>query len=98
MQQSENIRGAIYMCLSMIGFVFNDAVIKYASTDIGMYQSIFIRGCFAVIIIGAACIHSGVFKKIQINQIINLFFGGPLQKYLPQLHFSQHYFIFQLQI
>ena len=64
MQQSENIRGAIYMCLSMIGFVFNDAVIKYASTDIGMYQSIFIRGCFAVIIIGAACIHSGVFKKI----------------------------------
>ena len=29
-----------------------------------MYQSIFIRGCFAVIIIGAACIHSGVFKKI----------------------------------
>ena len=43
MQQSENIRGAIYMCLSMVGFVFNDAVIKYASTDIGIYQSIFVR-------------------------------------------------------
>ncbi|MDG1497947.1 MAG: DMT family transporter [Amylibacter sp.] len=64
MQQSENIRGAIYMCLSMVGFVFNDAVIKYASTDIGIYQSIFVRGCFAVIIIGAACLYSGVFKNI----------------------------------
>ena len=64
MQQSENIRGAIYMCLSMVGFVFNDAVIKYASTDIGIYQSIFVRGCFAVIIIGAACFYSGAFKNI----------------------------------
>ena len=58
MQQSENIRGAIYMCLSMAGFVLNDAVIKYASADIGMYQSIFVRGCFAVIIIGIACIYN----------------------------------------
>jgi len=64
MQQSENIRGAIYMCLSMVGFVFNDAVIKYASTDIGIYQSIFVRGCFAVIIIGVACFYSGAFKNI----------------------------------
>ena len=52
------------MCLSMVGFVFNDAVIKYASTDIGIYQSIFVRGCFAVIIIGAACFYSGAFKNI----------------------------------
>lgn len=64
MQQNENIRGAIYMCLSMVGFVFNDAVIKYASTDIGIYQSIFVRGCFAVIIISAACFYSGAFKSI----------------------------------
>ena len=64
MQQSENIRGAIYMCLSMAGFVLNDAVIKYASADIGMYQSIFVRGCFAVIIIGIACIYNGTFKII----------------------------------
>ena len=64
MQQSENIRGAIYMCLSMAGFVLNDAVIKYASADIGMYQSIFVRGCFAVIIIGIACIYNGAFKII----------------------------------
>ena len=64
MQQSENIKGAIYMCLSMAGFVLNDAVIKYASADIGMYQSIFVRGCFAVIIIGIACIYNGAFKII----------------------------------
>ena len=64
MQQSENIKGAIYMCLSMAGFVLNDAVIKYASADIGMYQSIFVRGCFAVIIIGIACIYNGSFKII----------------------------------
>ena len=64
MQQSENLKGAIYMCLSMAGFVLNDAVIKYASADIGMYQSIFVRGCFAVIIIGIACIYNGAFKII----------------------------------
>ena len=28
------------MCLSMVGFVFNDAVIKYASTDIGIHQEV----------------------------------------------------------
>jgi len=54
MRVSENIKGAVLMCASMAGFAFNDAAIKYASAPIGIYQSIFIRGVFAVIFIGIA--------------------------------------------
>ena len=54
MRLSENMKGALLMCASMAGFAFNDAAIKYASAPIGIYQSIFIRGVFAVLFIGVA--------------------------------------------
>ena len=51
------------MCGSMIGFAFNDAAIKYASADIGIYQSIFIRGLFATLIIGTFALFAGAFRN-----------------------------------
>lgn len=49
---SDNIRAAIFMMLSMAGFVFNDTVMKSLSGDIPMFQAIFLRGIFATVLIG----------------------------------------------
>ncbi len=62
MKLTENMTGALFMCGSMAGFAFNDAAIKYASADIGIYQSIFVRGLFAVILIGLVAWRKNVFR------------------------------------
>lgn len=49
---SDNIRGSIYMMLSMAGFVLNDTIMKFLSADLPMFQAIFLRGAFATILIG----------------------------------------------
>lgn len=49
---SDNIRGSIYMMLSMAGFILNDTVMKSLSDDIPMFQAIFLRGIFATGLIG----------------------------------------------
>lgn len=64
MKLTDNMTGAVFMCLSMAGFAFNDAAIKYASTDIGIYQSIFIRGLFAVALIGTVAWRKGIFTTL----------------------------------
>ena len=64
MKLSENMTGALFMCASMLGFVFNDAAIKFASADIGIYQSIFVRGLFAVTLIGFVALRKGVFSAL----------------------------------
>lgn len=64
MKLTENLTGALFMCGSMLGFAFNDAAIKYASADIGIYQSIFVRGWFAVALIGFIAWRKGVFTSL----------------------------------
>ena len=49
---SDNIRGAIFMMLSMAGFVFNDVLMKSMSSDIPMFQALFLRGIAATILMG----------------------------------------------
>ncbi|MEM7344260.1 MAG: DMT family transporter [Chloroflexota bacterium] len=50
---SNNMRGAIFMMLSMIGYVVNDALIKLTSSELGLYQAIFVRGVFITLFIGS---------------------------------------------
>ncbi len=50
---SDNVRGAIFMMLSMAGFVLNDTIMKSLSSDLPMFQAIFLRGIVATILIGA---------------------------------------------
>ena len=52
------------MCASMAGFTFNDAAIKYASAPIGIYQSILIRGLFAIAFIGVAVWLTGAYRHM----------------------------------
>ena len=54
---SDNVRGAIYMMLSMAGFVLNDTLMKSLAETLPMFQAIFIRGLFATALIGALAWH-----------------------------------------
>ncbi|NQW01040.1 MAG: DMT family transporter [Rhodospirillales bacterium] len=49
---SDNIRAALFMSLSMGGFVLNDTFMKIASQDLSLFQAILVRGLFATSIIG----------------------------------------------
>ena len=56
-ESGRNVKGAIYMMLSMAGFVLNDTLMKSLSDDLPMFQAIFIRGVFATMLIGALAWH-----------------------------------------
>lgn len=60
-QLSENMRGAAYMVLAMLGFVLNDAIMKLVSSDVDLYQAIFLRGVLATAIMGFLAWRSGGF-------------------------------------
>ena len=44
---SSNALGAIFMMLSMAGFVFNDALMKLVADEVPLFQAILVRGVFA---------------------------------------------------
>lgn len=43
-QPGDNLRGAVLMCLSMLGFGCNDAAIKFVTQTMPLYQAIALRG------------------------------------------------------
>ena len=50
---SDNVQGAIFMAVSMLGYVVNDALIKLTFDDLNLYQAIFLRGAAITVIVGA---------------------------------------------
>ncbi|NIA68968.1 DMT family transporter [Pelagibius litoralis] len=48
---SDNFRGALFMSISMAGFALNDATVKLASADLGLFQIILLRGVFACLLL-----------------------------------------------
>lgn len=60
--KTDNTVGAAFMCASMAGFAFNDAVIKSAASDMSIYQAIFIRGVFTLLLVGAFAWMRGAFR------------------------------------
>ncbi|MGZ3215685.1 DMT family transporter [Paracoccus sp. T5] len=48
LQPGDNLRGAGLMTLSMMGFSCNDAVIKFVTQDMPLYQAITLRGLFVM--------------------------------------------------
>ncbi len=58
-----NLRGSLFMCLSMAGFILNDTATKWIADELTLFQIIFIRGVFASVLIGtlAACKNSLIF-------------------------------------
>ncbi|MCY0095516.1 DMT family transporter [Hoeflea ulvae] len=48
---SPNLRGALFMSLSMAGFTFNDSIIKLLTSDLSIAQVMFLRGAIASLLI-----------------------------------------------
>ncbi|MEO1491179.1 MAG: DMT family transporter [Pseudomonadota bacterium] len=48
---SDNVRGALWMSLSMIGFVVNDTLMKAVADQVPLFQAILLRGLCATVLI-----------------------------------------------
>ncbi|MFT4152150.1 MAG: DMT family transporter [Paracoccaceae bacterium] len=48
MPLSDNLRGAMYMCVSMFAFTFNDSLMKSVTQHLPLFQAIAMRGTLAV--------------------------------------------------
>jgi drug/metabolite transporter (DMT)-like permease len=59
------MRGAIFMMLAACGFVFNDAIIKSAGEELGLYQILFLRGLLATALLGLLSWRFGAFRNMQ---------------------------------
>lgn len=64
MTLTDNAKGALWMCASMAGFVFNDALIKSVSGEVPLFQAILIRGLVATSIILAVAWHAGALRVL----------------------------------
>ena len=51
--QAENVRGALFMVVSMAAFVVNDALMKSVSGEVPVFQAVLIRGLIATALIAA---------------------------------------------
>ena len=56
---SDNARGALFMMVSMAGFVCNDTMLKLTSDELTLYQAIFLRGLMASSLIAALALMRG---------------------------------------
>lgn len=59
LQPGDNLRGAGLMTLSMIGFTCNDAIIKFVTQDMPLYQAITLRGLFVMLALVALASRTG---------------------------------------
>lgn len=62
MALSPNLRGALFMAVSMAGFTMNDVLTKVVSDSMNMAQIMLIRGVFATVLIGVLAWHRGAFR------------------------------------
>ena len=59
---SENLRGILYMCLSMAAFTINDTFMKDVTQTLPLYQAIALRGVIAVAGIGLLAVVTRAFR------------------------------------
>ncbi|MDP3898414.1 MAG: DMT family transporter [Mesorhizobium sp.] len=65
MPLSPNLRGALFMSISMIGFTLNDALSKFVSESMNMGQLMLIRGIFATTMIALLAWHQGALMPLR---------------------------------
>lgn len=63
MALSANMRGAVLMSVSTIGFTTNDAITKTVSEAMNAGQIMFVRGCFTVLLIAALAWSRGALRS-----------------------------------
>lgn len=57
---TDNLRGAIFMMVSMAGFIVSDTIMKLLAADLPLFQAIFLRGSFAAVLMGLLAWHKNV--------------------------------------
>lgn len=57
----DNMRGAVFMMVSMAGFSLNDAFIKTVAGELPLFQAVFLRGLIATALIGGLAWSQGAF-------------------------------------
>lgn len=62
MPLSPNLRGALFMSISMAGYTLNDALIKFVLTDMNIGQAMLVRGIVATVLIGALAWYHGALR------------------------------------
>lgn len=60
---SDNLRGVAYMCLSMLAFTANDALMKSVTAEAPLFQVIFLRGLIAIAGLVAMGMATGAFRQ-----------------------------------
>lgn len=63
MPLSPNLRGAVFMVVSMVTFSTNDAITKFSSESMNMAQVMVVRGLFASVLICILAWRSGAFAN-----------------------------------
>jgi drug/metabolite transporter (DMT)-like permease len=67
MQNNDTFKGAAFMSASMASFAINDTIIKFTGADIGVLQTIFVRGAFATCLMAMVAMASGAFRQLPKN-------------------------------
>lgn len=65
MPRNENFSGALFMTLAMLGFAFNDAMVKMAAPHLNTGQIMFIRGLITAILIIAVAWKLGALRPLR---------------------------------
>ena len=60
---SDNLRGVGYMCLSMLAFTVNDTFMKSVTSEVPLFQVVFLRGILACLGLIAVGLATGVFRQ-----------------------------------
>lgn len=58
----DNMRGAVFMMVSMAAFCLNDALVKSVSDDLPLFQAVFLRGLFTTLFIGLLALSQGALR------------------------------------
>jgi drug/metabolite transporter (DMT)-like permease len=77
---SENLRGALFMMVSMAGFTLNDALVKLAAEQMNLGQVMLVRGLFATTLIVLLAWHRGALSapRLVFHPMVALRAGGEL--------------------
>ncbi len=63
---NENMRGAIYMTLAMLGFALNDVVTKAFTHEMEIGQLLFLRGLFAITLVWMVARATGQLRPLRV--------------------------------
>lgn len=92
MPLSPNLRGALFMVISMAAFTVNDAIAKFVSDSMNMAQVMLVRGIFASMLVGVIAWQSGALTQLRhaLNSMVMLRVAGDAAGTLTFLLALQH--------